>query len=377
MRLIIYGDIGGSGGYVRYCKGLLGSNAIPNNIKVWFISSLPFYEKLAPLDSQINIITHPWMISKSRLHRYLWYLCVYPRLVKKIKPDVEFYPSGQLRIYLRKAFAIATCHNLLLFDKKELAHIENETEQVYFQRYRKNQVRSFENSNAVIFLSKHSQRVVSSEVPAIKQSAVIAHGLDPVFLKAEKRSYQLGNKIKLLYVSPFYHYKHQLEVVKSAQLLREETGLDIYVSLIGGGNSSAASELNNYVINENIQSFVSVKGNMDYENLSGQYSSADIFIFASSCETFGITILEAMGAKLPIACSNRTGLSEILKDAGLYFNPEDPKSIADTVQKLILDINLRETLGERAYHYALDYTWKRCASETFSYINTLKETDEK
>ena len=253
----------------------------------------------------------------------------------------------------------------------------SQTEQVYFQRYRKNQVRSFENSNAVIFLSKHSQRVVSSEVPAIKQSAVIAHGLDPVFLKAEKRSYQLGNKIKLLYVSPFYHYKHQLEVVKSAQLLREETGLDIYVSLIGGGNSSAASELNNYVINENIQSFVSVKGNMDYENLSGQYSSADIFIFASSCETFGITILEAMGAKLPIACSNRTGLSEILKDAGLYFNPEDPKSIADTVQKLILDINLRETLGERAYHYALDYTWKRCASETFSYINTLKETDEK
>lgn len=377
MRLIIYGDIGGSGGYVRYCKGLLANKTIPKDVEIWFISSLPFYEKLAPLDPGIKIITHPWMISKFRLHRYLWYLWVYPRLVKKIKPDVEFYPSGQLRVYLRTAFTIATCHNLLLFDKKELSRIENENEQVYFQRYRKNQVHSFEKSNAVIFLSRNSQNVVSNEVPAIKQSAVIAHGLDPAFLIDKKRSYELGNKIKLLYVSPFYHYKHQLEVVKAVQLLREETGLDIYINLIGGGDSSAAFELNNYVINENIQAFVFVKANMNYENLSEEYSAADIFIFASSCETFGITILEAMGAKLPIACSDRTGLSEILKDAGLYFNPEDPKSIADTVQKLILDINLRETLGKKAYHYALDYTWKRCASETFSYINTLKKIDGK
>ena len=215
--------------------------------------------------------------------------------------------------------------------------------------------------------------MVTKELSAIKQSAVIAHGLDPVFLIDKKHSYQLGNKIKLLYVSPFYRYKHQIEVVKAVQLLREETGLDIYISLIGGGNSSSASELNNYVIKENIQAFVFVKGNMNYENLSGEYSAADIFIFASSCETFGITILEAMGARLPIACSDRTGLSEILKDAGLYFNPEDPKSIAETVQKLILDINLRETLGEKAYHYTLDYTWKRCASETFNYIKKLEK----
>jgi glycosyltransferase involved in cell wall biosynthesis len=376
MRLIIYGDIGGSGGYVRYCKGLLGSKAIPDDVKVWFISSLPFYEKLAPLDAEIKVITHPWMISKSRLHRYLWYLWVYPRLVGKIKPDVEFYPSGQLRVHLRKAFTITTCHNLLLFDKKELARIKNKDEQCYFQLYRKNQVHSFQKSKAVIFLSKYSQNVVNNEVPVIKHSAVIAHGLDPVFLKAKKRSYNLGNKIKLLYISPFYHYKHQVEVVKAVQLLRDCTGLDIGISLIGGGDSSAALELNNYVINENIQPFVFVKGNMNYENLSGEYSAADIFIFASSCETFGITILEAMGARLPIACSDRTGLSEILKDASLYFNPEDPKSIADTVQKLILDINLRETLGEKAYNYALDYTWKRCASETFNYIKQLKNNEK-
>ncbi len=232
MRLIIYGDIGGSGGYVRYCKGLLGSKMIPNDVEIFFISSLPFYEKLAPLDPGINMITHPWMVSKYRLHRYLWYLWVYPRLVRKIKPDAEFYPSGQLRVYLRKALTIATCHNLLLFDAKELENIKNKTEQRYFQTYRKNQVQSFQKSNAIIFLSNHSQNVVSKEVS--KQSTVIAHGLDPVFLLPGKRSYEFGTQVKLLYISPYYHYKHQIEVVKAVQLLRHATGLDILLNLIGG-----------------------------------------------------------------------------------------------------------------------------------------------
>jgi glycosyltransferase involved in cell wall biosynthesis len=371
MRLLIYGDIGGSGGYVRYCKGLLASRSIPIDVEVWFICSEPFYEKLSPLDPEIHIITHPWMVSKFRLFRYLWYLWVYPRLVRKIKPDVEFYPSGQLRVYLRNALTIATCHNLLLFDSKELGRIEDRKEQFTFQEYRKNQVRSFKKSDALIFLSNHSRQVVSNEIHEIKNSTVIAHGLDPVFLIPERRSYEFGNKIKILYVSPYYHYKHQIEVVQAIQLLRVSSGLNINLHLIGGGNSSAASELNNYVEKENIGDYVLLKGSVNYVELANEYNSADIFIFASSCETFGITILEAMGARLPIACSNRTGLSEILKDAGVYFDPEKPQSIAEAMQKLIVDSSLRGTLGEQAYQYALDYTWQRCASETYGYIKKL------
>jgi glycosyltransferase involved in cell wall biosynthesis len=355
----------------------LGSNSIPKDIEVWFICSNPFYEKLAPLDSKIHVITHPWMISKYRLHRYLWYLWVYPRIVRKIKPDVEFYPSGQLRVYLRKALTIATCHNLLLFDAKELERIDDKSEQHYFQTYRKNQILSFKKSNAIIFLSNHSQVVVCNEIPEIKESTVIAHGLDSIFLIPNKRTYKFGNKIKLLYISPYYHYKHQIEVVKAVQLLRFSTGLDIYLNLIGGGNSTAAKELDEFVKKEKIQDFVFVNGNLNYEDLLKEYRSADIFVFASSCETFGITVLEAMGARLPIACSNRTGLSEILKDAGVYFDPEEPESIAESIKKLISNIELRATFGERAYQYALDYTWERCASETFKYIKKTGLKNEK
>lgn len=372
MRLLIYGDIGGSGGYIRYCKGLLGNNAVPKDMEVWFICSSPFYEQLAPLDPNIHVITHPWLLSKHRFQRILWYLWIFPRLVRKIKPDVEFYPSGQLRVYLRKAFAIATCHNLLLFDRKELNDISSLSEQRYLLNYRKKQASSFLKSNGLIFLSKYSKEIIFKELGPINNSTIIAHGLDSIFRLSTERSYEFTSEIKLLYVSPYYHYKHQLEVVKAVQLIRNSTGLNVSLYLIGGGVSSAAVELDSYVKNENVNDFIFVKGNVNYKNLLEEYRTADIFVFASSCETFGITILEAMAARLPIACSNRTGLSEILKDAGVYFDPENPESISESLQKLINNLGLRKFCGERGYQYSKDYTWERCAFETFEYIKSLK-----
>ena len=67
------------------------------------------------------------------------------------------------------------------------------------------------------------------------------------------------------------------------------------------------------------------------------YHQVDLFAFASSCETFGISLLEAMASGLPIASSNRGPMVEILKDAGIYFNPENPTSIANSLKMLLLD----------------------------------------
>jgi len=371
MRLLIYGDIGGSGGYIRYCKGILGSKSIPEDIEVWFICGFSLYQDLSPLDPEVHIITHRWMTSRNRYCRYLWYLWVYPRIVRRINPDAEFYPSGHLRVYLRKALTISTCHNLLLFDEKELGLITNRKERKYFYRSSNYQTRTFQKSDAVIFLSNHSKKVISKKLPNIKRSTVIAHGLDSAFLTTEKRSYEFGNRIRVLYVSPIYAYKHQVEVVKSVKLLRDLSGLDVDLYLIGDDTSSASFELKQVVKSENAEEYVIIKGGVNYKELIKEYKSADIFIFASSSETFGITLLEAMGARLPISCSNQTGLPDILKDAGVYFNPDNPENIAESVLKLIKDIKLRETLGERAYQYAAEYTWERCAFLTFNYIRSL------
>ena len=78
-----------------------------------------------------------------------------------------------------------------------------------------------------------------------------------------------------------------------------------------------------------------------------------------------------MGSKSPIACSNRTGLPAILKDAGVYFDPFNVLSIKTALYELISNQDKREELGSKGYLYAQEYTWKKCAEETFEFIKTI------
>ena len=138
--------------------------------------------------------------------------------------------------------------------------------------------------------------------------------------------------------------------------------------MIGGGDSSSKVQLQKLIQSLHAEDYVTLIDFVPHKTLLQEYRNADICVFASSCETFGISLLEAMGAKLPIACSDRVGLSEILRDAGIYFNPDSPKSIATALGKLIESADLRQACGERAGRYALDYSWRRCAQETAAFL---------
>ena len=75
-----------------------------------------------------------------------------------------------------------------------------------------------------------------------------------------------------------------------------------------------------------------------------------------------------MTVGLPIACSNRSCMPEVIKDGGVYFDPEDSDSMADAIEKIIRNAGLRRAIAARARKLAEQYSWTRCADETFSYI---------
>ncbi len=74
----------------------------------------------------------------------------------------------------------------------------------------------------------------------------------------------------------------------------------------------------------------------------------DHFVFASSCENMPNTLVEAIAAGLPLACSRRGPMHEILGDTGLYFDPESHLSIAEAIRRLIDDPLLRDESASRA-----------------------------
>jgi len=82
-------------------------------------------------------------------------------------------------------------------------------------------------------------------------------------------------------------------------------------------------------------------------------------------------LLEIMGAGLPIACSNREPMPEILGEGGEYFNPEEKDSIYNAIIRLINSPSTRAKKAEIAFNMSEKYSWDKCSNQTFKFLSTL------
>ena len=87
------------------------------------------------------------------------------------------------------------------------------------------------------------------------------------------------------------------------------------------------------------------------------FATATAFVFPSRYEGFGIPVLEAMTAALPLACSDIPVLREIAGDAARYFDPEDPASICRALSEILDDRALRERIRAAGPKRAHSFSW--------------------
>ena len=83
-------------------------------------------------------------------------------------------------------------------------------------------------------------------------------------------------------------------------------------------------------------------------------------------------LLETMASGLPVASSNRGPMQEIIGEAGVFFDPENSDDIAQALESLIADPEWRWRLAKSSYSIANQYTWKRCADETFAFLAQVR-----
>ena len=116
------------------------------------------------------------------------------------------------------------------------------------------------------------------------------------------------------------------------------------------------------------RSWVRYHGAVKFDVLHHHYAQADLGLFASSCENMPNILLETMASGLPIACSDRGPMLEVLGAAGVYFNPEQPDDIARALRKLIDSPGLRMEMAQASYKCAQQYSWQHCANDTFEFL---------
>ena len=101
------------------------------------------------------------------------------------------------------------------------------------------------------------------------------------------------------------------------------------------------------------------------------YRDAELFVFPSLYEGFGLPILEAMAAQCPIALSNTSCFPEIAKNAGAYFDPYSIDSIFEIMDKIITDSKYRKELIEEGNVRVRDFSWETCAQQHLELYKTL------
>jgi len=288
--------------------------------------------------------------------------------------DVLFSPGGTLPS-LCSMPAVAMSQNMLPFEPLEAARFGRlSAMRLKMRLLRYTQSRSFRHADGMIFLTRYAETVVSKALGGISNStALVPHGIETRFLQPPRPQRQLvacsvERPFRMLYVSILMPYKHQVEVARAANQLRAE-GLPIQMRFIGAPWGDYGREFRALLdVLDPEREFLLWSGSEPFDAVHDLYQSADLFVFASSCENLPNILIEAMAAGLPIASSDRGPMPEVLAEAGVYFDPEVPTAIADALRKLALDASLREKLAGFAWRKAQAYSWERCARDTFEFI---------
>jgi glycosyltransferase involved in cell wall biosynthesis len=237
------------------------------------------------------------------------------------------------------------------------------------------QASTFRHADGVIFLNAYARDVVVAATGALPgRTAIVPHGVNDAFRLAPRpqqppTAFGPGRPFRLLYVSNIEPYKHQWHVIDAVARLRA-TGLPVDLELVGHSYPIARPRLDAALAAADPDgSAIRYTGPAAHAALVRHYHDADAFVFASSCENMPNILLEAMAAGLPIACADRGPMPGVLGDAGVYFDPEQPATIAAAVGRLFGDPALRAALAEGAHRRAAAFSWARCADETFAFLS--------
>ncbi len=154
-----------------------------------------------------------------------------------------------------------------------------------------------------------------------------------------------SNKINILHVSNYLPWKGQEYLVGAFSLLENKNTI---LTLVGEEwDEKYTRRIKLFAKRLGVSERVFFRGRLTGQSLSEAYASADLFVFPSLYESFGMVLLEAMSFGLPMIASNTGGIPEIITDGenGLLVNPRDAHSLKIALEKLIGSKELREKIG--------------------------------
>jgi len=269
---------------------------------------------------------------------------------------------------------VAMSRNMLPFEPAERRRYGFSAMGLRIDLLTRSQSKTFRSADGLIFLTDYARREVTARVGGIPGLvATIPHGVDERFRLAPRPQRPIGacttdDPFRVVAISIVDVYKHPWVIAEAVVRLREK-GLPVRLDLVGPAYGPALTRLRETLARVDPEGrAVRYTGKVPFTSLPSAYHASEVFVFASSCENMPNILLEAMSAGLPIACSDRGPMPEILGDAGCYFDPESVDAAAAAIERLVESPELRARCAEAAFGRASAYSWKRCADETMRFL---------
>jgi glycosyltransferase involved in cell wall biosynthesis len=169
----------------------------------------------------------------------------------------------------------------------------------------------------------------------------------------------------LLFVGTLEPRKNLPGLLQSYRLLRDARTTDEPLVLVGG-KGWLYDEIFECVETLHLTPHVRFLHDVPDADLPGLYSAAGVLTMPSFYEGFGLPALEAMSFGTPVVVSDRASLPEIVGEAGLLVNPDDPESIAEALGRVLIDEGLQMQMRKQGLALAARFTWDKAARETLA-----------
>ena len=303
----------------------------------------------------------------------IWFDHIMPRKLKKIKPDVLFSPDGFCSLNTDIP-QVMTVHDLAYL------HYPTFIPSRVLTYYAKYTPKFIEQVDKIIAISKSTKKDILANFPVEKDKIeMIYNGGSKMYKPVEEeRKPAIRDKYSMGF--PYFYYigaihprKNVESVIRAFDLFKKKSGLPHKLMIIGrfAWNFSVVDEAHKSAeFKKDIHFIGSVHG----EELVDIVGSSEGLIFVSHFEGFGLPIIEAMNAEVPVITSGLSSMAEVGDDAVIQVEPNDIEMIADAIQTVATKKKIRESLIKKGKKRAKKFKWQKTAEEVFSLLSTFDKT---
>jgi|694.fasta_scaffold09449_14 glycosyltransferase involved in cell wall biosynthesis len=319
-----------------------------------------------PKDTKFRLIQYipgkVWNISNRRL--------VLPPMetILGAKADVYIYTQFRLypSIFAKKKFVviydIAFEHYPEFIENKNLQYLKRRVPE------------AAKKSDKIITISEFTKNDLIKKYSVDPSKIIVAHC--SVNTENFKRT-QLTKRIKKKYNLPndYLLYLGTIEPRKNiANLLRAYSKLpknikDQYPLVLAGGGGWNDDEIKSEIEKAKKDSQIIQTGYVDEKDIPALYSGAELFLYPSHFEGFGMQILEAMACGTPVLTAKNSSLPEVGGNAAYYVDDKSIDSIRNGIEKLLSDPDLRKELVKKGKQQIKKFSWKESAQKIIDAIN--------